>query len=206
MSKEADSLEGLHYSILEKWVQNGKVDKLPEGMESYLEHLTAVSGFYNRGKNKTQIIKMLRNVFRLDYSQAKNRYVDATNFFYLDNDIKFDAYMNLYADKLDKIADLITQTSTSPEEHLLAVKPIIEAAKLRASIKPTETLPDEFFTKPYKVYTMKLEDLGVHEPINRNLIGAMIDEMQLDEATKIRIKGDAEVGPKTLFKEDEQES
>ena len=102
MGKEAEILEGLHYSILEKWVASGKVDILPQGMEDYLKHLTAVLGWHNQSFNKTQIIKRLRLTFDLNYSQAKSRYIDGLNYFYLDNDIKYAAYMGIYADKLDK--------------------------------------------------------------------------------------------------------
>lgn len=199
MSKESEILEGLHYSILEKWVANGKVDTLPEGMEEYMQHLTAVLGFHNRAFNKTQIIKRLRATFQLSYAQAKNRYVDALNYFYLDNDIKYDAYMSIYADKLDKVSDLIIQSATTPEELQLAIKSIKEASLIREKIKPKESVPEELFKRPNKVYTLQLEDLGVHESVDRNKLARLIDSMeQLEESEKIRIKQEASLEPRTL--------
>ena len=205
MSKESEILEGLHYSILEKWVANGKVDTLPEGMEEYMQHLTSVLGWHNRAYNKTQIIKRLRATFQLTYTQAKSRYIDGLNYFYLDNDIKYDAYMGIYADKLDIVTDLILQTATTPEEAMLAVKSIKEAALIREKIKPKETVPEELFQRPNKVYTLQLEDLGVHEPINRNELGRLIDAMELEESEKLRIKQEASLESRT-FDYHEQET
>lgn len=198
MGKEAEILEGLHYSILEKWVASGKVDVLPEGMEDYMQHLTAVLGWHNQSFNKTQIIKRLRLTFDLNYGQAKNRYIDGLNYFYLDNDIKYAAYMGIYADKLDKITDLIIQTATTPEEALAAVKPIKEAALIREKIKPKESVPEKLFQRPFKVYTLQLEDLGVHESVNRNELGELIDSLEIAEAEKYRIKQDASLEPRIL--------
>jgi hypothetical protein len=203
MSNPSDILEGLHFSILEKWVKNGKIDDLPEGMVDYMSQLTAVLGFNTRSFNKTQIIKRLRATFGLSYQQAKSRWIDAVNYFYLDNDVKYEARINLYIDKLDKIADTIIQTATSEEEMLLAVKPIIEAAKLLKEVKPKELVPDELFTKPNKVYTFTPEDVGL-ESANRNILGQMIDQLEIDEADKFRIKQDAGVAPKQLFQFHEQ--
>ncbi|WP_271407274.1 hypothetical protein [Tenacibaculum soleae] len=210
MSKQSEILEGVHYSILEKWVANGKVDQLPEGMEEYMQHLTAVLGWHNRSFTKTQIIKRLRATFDLDYSQAKSRFIDGLNFFYLDNDVKYDAYMGIYADKLDQIRDLIIQTATTPEEALLAVKPIVEASKLREKIKPKESVSEDFYRAPFEVYTTSLPELGVHEPINRNELARVIDAMEkLDETEKIKVKQEAGVDlgnhPRQLFTTDEQE-
>lgn len=203
----ADILEGMHYEILEKWVKGGRVDVLPEGMEVYLNQLTAVLGFHNRCFNKTQIIKRLRATFNLNYHQAKSRYVDAINYFYLDKDITYDAYMNMYADKLDKVSDLIIQSSTTPEEAFLAVKVIKEAALIREKVKPKDLIPEELFTRPYKVYTLQLEDLGVHEPVNRNHLAKMIDEMEsLEESEKLRIKQEASLEPRQLFSSYDEET
>ncbi|CAM1357660.1 hypothetical protein [Tenacibaculum halocynthiae] len=206
MSKESEILEGLHYSILEKWIATGKVDTLPEGMEQYMQHLTAVLGWHNRSFNKTQIIKRLRVTFHLDYYQAKNRYVDGLNYFYLDTDIKYDAYMSIYADKLDKITDLIIQSATTPDEALQAVKSIKEAAALREKIKPKETVPEELFKRPNKVYTLQLEDLGVHESVDRNKLAKLIDSMEtLEESEKIRVKQEASLEPR-IFNYHEQKA
>lgn len=206
MSKESEILEGLHYTILEKWVANGKVDILPEGMEEYMQHLTAVIGFYNQGLNKTQIIKRLRVTFKLSYHSAKNRYVDGINFFYLDNDVTYDAYMGLYADKLEKLADLATQTATNHNDLKIAGDLFLKAANIRKEIKPKETVPASLFEKPNKIYTIELDALGVHEPINRNELARLIDGMEaLEETEKIRIKQDAGLEPKQLFDNNEQE-
>lgn len=200
MSNKMEILEGLHYGILEKWIANGKVDTLPEGMEEYMNHLTAVLGFHNRSFSKSQIIKRLQASFNLSYSQAKTRFVDALNYFYLDQDIKHEAFMSIVADKLISIGNTIIQSAKSPEELILAVKPFKEAALIREKIKPTESIPEELFQRPNKLYTINLPDLGEHDPINRNLLAKMIDEMsELDEAEKLRIKQDASIEPKKLF-------
>lgn len=206
MSRKADDLEGVHYSILEKWAANGKVDSLPEEMEEYLKHLTAVLGFHTRSFGKTQIIKRLRLTFNLNYSQAKSRYIDSLNYFYLDQDVKFEARMRILAEKQEKIGDLIIQTSTSPEEAVLAVKPYAEAVKILEKIKPKESVPEDFYKKPFKVYTQDIKDLGISEPVNRNLLGKMVDAMLLDESQKIKIKQDLGTEPKQIFQFNEQEN
>ena len=172
-----------------------------------MQHLTAVLGWHNRSYTKTQIIKRLRSTFNLDYAQAKSRYIDGLNFFYLDNDIKYDAYMGIYADKLDQVSNLIIQTATTPEEIILAIKPIVEASKLREKIKPKETISEDFYRAPFEVYTTSLPELGVHEPINRNELARVIDAMvNLDETEKIKVKQEAGLEPRQLFSSNEQEN
>ncbi|MBE7649168.1 hypothetical protein [Tenacibaculum finnmarkense] len=204
MSKESEILEGLHYSILQDWISNGKVDDLPDGMPEYLNQLKAVSGWHSQAFSKTQIIKRLRATFQLNYAQAKNRYIDALNFFYLDNDIKFDAFMNIAAEQLDKVTSLILQTATNPQEAVLAIKSIVEAAKIRKEIKTKQVIPETFFQAPTEIYTIDLPELGVHEAINRNELARTIEAMEnLEESEKIRIKQEAgidlENSPRQLF-------
>ncbi len=200
MSKETDILEGMHYDVLLKWIEKGKVDILPQGMEDYMNHLTAVVGFHNQGLNQTQIIKRLRATFNLTYHIAKSRWVDGLNFFYLDKDVTHESYMKIYADKLDKIIDLTIQTATSSADLKNAITAIKEAVAIREKIKPKEKVSEDLFKKPNKLYTLKLEDLGVHEPVNRNLLGNMIDNMEaLEESEKIRIKQEASIEPRVLF-------
>lgn len=206
MTKETKILEGLHYSILEKWVTNGKVDTLPEGMDEYLNHLTAVIGWFNQSLNQTQIIKRLRATFQIDYKTAKNRWIDALNFFSLDNDLKYEAYMKIYAHKLDKISDLITQAATCPEDYKIAITAIEKAAKIRKEVIPKEVIPEEFFQKPNKLYTIRISDLGIQEEVNRNELAKMIDSMILEESEKERLHQEIGTKPRKLFSDNEQEN
>lgn len=202
--KKESPLESLHYSIYEEWIKGGKKDVLPEEMVDYVKHLTAVLGYHTRGFTEKQITPLLMETFQLSYSAAKSRYVDAINHFYLDNDIKYEAHMQSIVERFKQIAATIYRTATSPDEMVLAVKPLKEAALILEKIKPKELVPEDLFDKPNKIYTFKPEDVGLL-PANRNEIAKLVEKMQLEEVDKIEILKDADVEPQTLFRLNEQE-
>ena len=68
-----------------------------------------------------------------------------------------------------------------------------------------ERIPEEAFKKPIKIYSLDTTDFAdLPQTTNRNLLGEYVDQMNIAEAEKVRIKQDMGAEPKELFTYNEQ--
>lgn len=204
----------MHYSILEDWVDKGRTETLPDEMVEYLEQLTMVNQLWNSQNSPNKILQKLQASYpELNAKTARSRMDDAFTWFYLDDQVKKDAYRNMLFDKMLKLVDATIISATSPEDYDRASKILLRAYRVKQLDKDEEeSIPEEAFKKPIKIYsldTSEFEDLP--EAPDRKLLAEYIDQMNATEAQALRIKQDAGIEPKQLFdhedsKERRQES
>ncbi|NYJ27514.1 hypothetical protein [Allomuricauda sp. ARW1Y1] len=204
----------MHYSILEDWVDKGRTETLPDEMVEYLEQLTMVNQLWNSQNSPNKILQKLQASYpELNAKTARSRMDDAFTWFYLDDQVKKDAYRNMLFDKMLKLVDATIISATSPEDYDRASKILLRAYRVKQLDKDEEeSIPEEAFKKPIKIYsldTSEFEDLP--EAPDRKLLAEYIDQMNVTEAQALRIKQDAGIEPKQLFdhedsKERRQES
>ena len=194
------------YDQLITFIETGSEGNLPQEMIEYLELLEVIRSLHMRFKNRRSIINFLQKApYGLSYYEASKRFSEAINFFYLDHEIKKDAWRNMYAEKLDRAADLVLATATSSRD-IDVYKNIIYAAMeaRQLSKEDKEELPDEIFEKKIKIYTLDPSDLGRERP-NRNLLAAKIDNYKIPEKEKQRLKSEAGITETNIFPDEPTE-
>jgi hypothetical protein len=147
---------------------------------------------------KAGIIKLLKSEkYGLSDWMARRVYADALNFFYSEDDVRPRAWANLYAEKLDKMADMAIALGNLKEAKSF----IAEAAKLRGCFdEDAPEIPQELLNpKTAIIYTADAESMGANRA-DRKELEAFIDAIpDIPEMSRQRIKEDAGVKQKSIL-------
>ena len=188
-------------------IDPGEQGRLTDEMIEYMELLRIIHGWSFRHFTRDQIIKLLQSPpWSLSYYVAAKRYSDAVNFFYIDTKITKEAFRNMYAEKMDRVADLVLKTATCSKD-LDVWKNMIYAIKdlRQLDVPEKEDIPDEFFKKPIKVYVLNPELVG-RKKADRNKLARHIDNLDIPEKDKQRVKADAMIEDIDFLSEYEAET
>jgi len=208
MSLESDFNE-VTLGTLQQWVANREHRDMPEELTVYLEMIERCYQWHQSMALEAEIIDNLLthypHKFKGNRSRAKQIYSDAVNHFYLDTDITQEAWANVYADRLDRLAIAVMRTAETAQD-LAKVKDLWkEAATLRgAYAEKKEQLPKEVYEQRYNLYTNKITDLGLPEQ-SRPEIKAIIHGLPLSGEEMIRLEQEADLLPKQIFDWNEPE-
>lgn len=204
MATVEDEFEGLEYELLQEYIENGRTATMPSEMLTYLEQLEAVRGFHIRQKSTTFILNYLKDNYGLSDYLARKRHSDALNFFYLSNEVKKDAWRNIYAEKLEKAAELTLATAKTSKDLDVYKNIILAAANMRQlNEKEPEKLPEGLYTKPIKIYETTVERLGLPKA-DRKTLARQIDAFEIPETERLRIKRDAQIEDTKIFPDHEE--
>lgn len=190
--------ERIDISVITRLLSTGDLEALPEAERAYYEMMEMVRGLRARmrynGKviTKAGIIKLLKSdIYGLSDWMARQVYADSINFFYTDENIRPEAFANLYAEKMEKWADSMFLMGKGEE----ASRILERAAKLRLRFASTETeIPEELLNrKQVVVYTTNRADLGVPDTDRREL-DEFIDEIpDIPVIVRDRLKEDSQI-------------
>lgn len=190
--------ERIDISVITRLLSTGDLEALPESERAYYEMMEMVRGLRARmrynGKviTKAGIIKLLKSdIYGLSDWMARQVYADSINFFYTDENIRPEAFANLYAEKMEKWADSMFLMGKGEE----ASRILERAAKLRLRFASTETeIPEELLNrKQVVVYTTNRADLGVPDTDRREL-EEFIDEIpDIPIIVRDRLKEDSQI-------------
>ena len=180
------------YDALLAFVESGSKGDLPEEMIQYLQILDMIRSMYSKYQSRNSIINFLQKPpYSLSRHISVKYFSDAVNFFYLDNEISKQAWRNLYAEKLDRAADLVLKTATCSKDIDIYKNIIYAAREMRQLGEPDkDDIPIELFKKPNKIYVLNPEQVGRKRP-DRNLLARHIDSLDIPETDKQRVKADA---------------
>ncbi len=195
------------YDQLLAFVESGAKADLPEELIKYLSVLELIRSMHFKFENRQTIINFLQKPpYQLSQYLASKYYSDAINFFYIDVKITKQALRNMYAEKLDRAADLVLKTATNSKD-LDIYKNIIYAIRdLRElNIPEKEDIPEEFYKKPYKLYVLDPKLIGRQRP-NRNELARHIDSLEIPEYDKQRLKRDALIEDAVFLTDEEDEN
>jgi hypothetical protein len=203
MQVDKYNFEGISLEKLTLVVRSGDLSQLDQCYREYYNLMDLVRGLHACGSYKGKvtgraaIVKMLKGQYNLSDYMARRVYADALNFFYSHNGIKQEAWRNIYADKLDQLAEAAKAVGNIDEARLLYK----DAAMMRGCFEKQEAvLPVELFRKPNTIYTTDLSDLG-GVPEDRQKVAALIDALpDIPVMTKQRLLEDAGVRSMNLFK------
>lgn len=184
----------------------GDVAALPAPEQEYYRLMEMVRGLQSRvlmpgGKRvatKAAIIKLIKQSCGLSDYMVRRLYDDTLNFFRTDSAVNSKAWKNLYAEKLENMANLaFSQGRFKDGRSLMA-----DAAKLRGCFDDdVAEIPDELLQqKSTVVYTTDAAALGA-PAANRRELEAFIDSLpEVPVMTVERIKEDAGIKKKNLLK------
>lgn len=193
-------IEGEHYKLLEQWTEDESV-VLPDGMEEYVKQLEYVRGFIYSGATPNSAARKLQLHYpQLSLKQAKSRVQDSVYHFYIDGDLKAEAYRQIIFEKQMQLAELALNTAKTRADLEIVSKIYERAGKAKQLHLPDkEEFPEGMFEQKWKIYSLDTADVGLPEMADRNQLGAAIDKFNITEAEKIRLKQDAGVEPREII-------
>lgn len=190
------NFDALDMNLIQRIYTTGSLAGLPEAEQWYYCLMEKVRGLRARMKmngrlvTKAGIIRNLKEADHLSDYQARRVYADAVNFFYDSDEVRPQAWANLYAERCENWANLLF-TSGKPREarHYLKL-----AAELRGCYRKDEgtEIPRELLDQqPTVIYTTSAEDLGL-PPTDRQRVAAFIDSLpEVPAVVRDRVKEDA---------------
>ena len=104
----------------------------------------------------------------------------------------FSTYRNIIFDDLMKAALVVLQNATTSKDMEVYGNLKTQAAKIKQLDKPDPVRVKQIDEKPVKVYDLDPAAVGL-DAANRNTLGRQIDNMDLPEREKVRLKRDANI-------------
>lgn len=182
---------------LQEWIDNGRTDLMRPDMARYIEQLDTVRSLHAKYHTQHFIIKTLQKTFPdISRTRAYELYNDSLNFFYSNNEVKKDAWRNIYAEKLEQ-ASLACWEKNDFEGYRRC---IVSAAEVRGLNMPDpEKLPEEFYDRRVIIYQMDPKKVGIPQ-VSRVELASFIDNLpDLSSAEKFRLQADAGIINIELF-------
>jgi len=201
---KSKDIEDITYGEVQEYIE-GKESNLPLKIVEKIEQYDLVRSLFTKYESKQFIIKTLRAKYKnLSKYKANNLYQDAINFFNLDNNIRKEAWLNILMNDLQNAKHLAWEM-TDIETFRRCVND--QAELLDKIFKKDGKLPDEIYDKRPVIYTIKPEDVGM-EKVSRSEIAKLIDNLDVNEKQKKRLKRDAMVQDVEfeIFDEDEPDT
>lgn len=203
-------LEDVTLDQLYSFMEHGTIANAPKEIVDYVLLIEKVRGMIMRVDlygNKDAVIKHLKLADGFSDYKARQIYADTIQYFYIENTVSKNAWRNLYAEKMDKVANFA----------MLAMKDVSDAAKVHKMLFDTmvardvnnpdkEELPDNFFDKPINLLSL---DSNIFEFGSANRVGLeeFIDNLpDLTEKEKIRVKQETLILPLKLFPDVEEDA
>ena len=178
------------YAQIQEYVERGQISHLPEDLALYFDQMDFIRSLYNKWSSKSHILKMVCFKWKdVTPAKAEQIYSDTLNFFYLDNQVKVEAWGNIYADKLDQLAALAYAINDIKE----AKNCIAEAARLRGVGKEkSPEVPQDMYDRKPTIYFIDPKMFGI-EKVDRRELAEFLDTLDITVLQKQRLLKDAGV-------------
>lgn len=198
---------------LREWMESGQPKNVDPDFAKYVNMLSKIFNMrmrFDRFGEKEAIINHLVT-FEEDIKgnrlEALRLFNESMEYFYGSKDISKRAHLNRYADDLERDVVLGRKLAQNVNDLEKVSKIVKILAELREKANPDEnTLPEEMFARPLKVYTFDMDHFEIgNEDLNEteNWIEEKIQ--QLTPKAIERIKQEAMVSlPVKVFQEDEE--
>ena len=200
------NFEAIDSHQIERILKTGDLYSLTPAEREYFDLMRVVRGFHarmmmpggNRIVTKAGIIKILKSdAYGLSDWMARQVYTDALNFFYSEEGVTTRAWSNLYAERLDKLANLAASMGKLKEAKSL----ITEAAKLRGCYdEAAPEIPQELLdAAPVTIYTADPESMGAPKADRKELENFIDNIPDIPEVSRIRVKEDAGIRKRNIY-------
>ena len=184
--------ETSHFDTLQDYLASGCTLELTDEELDYYNALYALVGIHRKYGKDNAIAFLMHPPFNVERGRAQRMYAEALNLFYLNDTVENDAYRNIIFDDLMKAALVVLQNATTSKDMEVYGNLKTQAAKIKQLDKPDPVRVKQVDEKPVKVYDLDPAAVGL-DAANRNTLGRQIDNMDLPEREKVRLKRDANI-------------
>lgn len=197
--------------LVEQFLSDRKSASIPLDLQTYIIRINAVPAIIHHNVNSmSTVVRELKKQFKdLSYSQARDIYYDAMNFFYVDDAISAEAWDNYYAEKQEQLARLAIELNKVDS----ASKCFQQARAYRMSaaerIKPGEwKIPVFILSNKIRPEDLNYKSQKIYDIIRKDEEGRytkMINGLPVTEADKKRLKQDAGIQDAEIVKGEDNE-
>jgi hypothetical protein len=182
--------EQKEYAQLQDLIEHGKTDNLPANIVTYWDQIDFIRSIYNKFNSKSYVVSALRLKWpEISTITANKLFSETLNFFYLDNEVKTDAWANIYADKMERLGTLAMEM----DDLETARRCFKDAAELRGVGKEVpDKIPEELLDRRMIVYVIDPQKIGIPK-IDRRELADIIDNIDITETQKIKLRRDAQI-------------
>jgi hypothetical protein len=186
------------YEQLQAWIETGKAKGISNDLVNYLQALELVRSMYDKYKAKKFIVSTLMlPPWSLSEYRAGKLFTESINFFYANNDVKREAWANVYADKFDKLALIAIEMN----DIQTAERCTSAAVKLRMGERASQNIPRELLDRRPIIYTITPKDVNLPEA-NRTKLSKWIDSLDdipNEERTRLHRDGMTDKSEGNMF-------
>lgn len=187
------------------FIENGIASEENSDIMEYMLLMEKVRGMMlriDKYPSKNAVINHLTKINKFSPPFARKIYNQAIEYFYSDTTISKAAWRNVYAEQMEKVVSFAIGAMKDTSDASKVAKMIFEMGKLRQLDQPDiEDFPEGLFDRPFKLYTMDPEKVGIPKA-DRREIAAFIDRLaELTELEKDILKREAGELPFKAFLE-----
>ena len=186
-----------HFDKLQDYAQKGFKGNLSEEEQAYYNALLATLGVYRKYGRQGAIRMLMVEPFSCSRRVATRMFDESINLFYADDSVERQAWRNLMFEEMRNAALTILKTEGITPDDLETYRRLMESAyKFKQLDAPDPEEPDkpEERQKEIKIFELDGKRLGL-PVINRDEVASLIDNLDILERDKERLKTDAGISP-----------
>ena len=184
------------FDRLQDYAQEGFKGELNEEEQNYYNALLAQLGVYRKYGRSAAIHFLMVQPFNCSRRTATRMMDEAVNLFYADDNVTRQAWRNLMFEEMRNAALAILKTEGITPDDMETYRRMMESAyKFKQLDMPDPEEPDKADRhNEIKVYELTGKHLGLPN-IDRNRVADLIDNLNVGDEQKERLKRDAGVNP-----------
>lgn len=198
-------IEDISLEDIQDFVANGTKSKAPPEVVELLSVLEKIHGMYLRWHSRDYIMKHLQKVCGYSYYLSGKLYDMATEYFYCERNVSKQAHRNRLSEKMEKAITLGMKMAKDTKEVVQLISKIKDVAEvLQLDKNDAEDFPEELLAKPFKMYSVDAEFLGLPK-VDRYKLARFIDNFpELSEKERIALREDAGIEQFKLIKPNQE--
>lgn len=188
------TLDDIEVEELELYL-NGDSKQVSDAARELLGTLEVIRGLLYRNKNQAYIVRLLKEApYNLSDYMARQRYAEAINFYYVEDNVSKAAWRNLHAEKLERAAEFVLMAAKKIEDFKVYKDLMRQAAEMRGLFDPIpQELPKHLFERQWKVYTLDATQVEGIPVTDRRELARIIDDLDITESHKERLRQESMV-------------
>lgn len=203
------NIEDIELDTIYDFIDNGDRSNAPKEVILYLDLMDKVRGMelrIDRYGSKDAVVNHLIKVEGLSRYLATKIYNQTMEYFYADSDISKEAWRNRLVSKMEKNISIAQQLIKDVADASKVNKMYIEMAQaLGLHLPDPEPVPEGAYTRPTKIYTLSMEDLGKVPQSKKELREFIMQMPDVSEKVKLMALQEALLEPMNLFPEENED-
>lgn len=202
-------LQDIELETIYDFIENGDRSKAPKEIIQYLELMDKVRGMdqrIDRYGSKNAIVNHLIKVEGLSRYLANKVYNQAIEYFYCDEEISLQAWMNKIIHLMEKNISLglmLAKDTADTNKVNSMLKDLRETVIIARPEK--SDIPEGAYDRPNKIYTISMEDLGRVPQPKKELRDFIMQLPEVSEKVKQMALQEALLEPLQIFPDENED-